>query len=87
VERLILGAGLHNTKEHNLKVDITGRLNDQKSHLLAFGAAQYAVWDQFFIKGVLAYANAHFKPESDPPPITEFRNKSLSFRLRLMYLF
>jgi hypothetical protein len=87
VERFILGAGLNYAKEHNLKLDPTLRLNDQKSHLLAFGAAQFAVWDQLFLKGVLAYANAHFNPESDPPPITEFRNKSLSFRLRLMYLF
>ncbi|MET0411267.1 MAG: hypothetical protein ABW217_08215 [Polyangiaceae bacterium] len=87
VERLLLGVGANNTNEHNLKVDITGRLNDVRTHLQAFGAAQYAFWDQFYVKGVFAYANSHINPESNPPPITEFRNKMVSFRLRLMYLF
>jgi len=86
-DRFLLGVGANYTHEHNLKVDVTGQLNDVRTHLQAFGAAQYALWDQFFIKGVFAYANALKKPESDPPPISEFRNKSVSFRLRLMYLF
>jgi hypothetical protein len=87
VERFLLGVGANYTKENNLKVDVTGRLNDVRTHLQVFGAAQYAFWDQLYLKGVLAYANAHFNPESDPPPINEFRNKMLSFRLRMMYLF
>jgi hypothetical protein len=87
VDRFLLGVGANYTKEHNLKVDVTGRLNDQRTHLQVFGAAQYAFWDQFYLKGVLAYATALKNPESDPPPITDFRNKMLSFRLRMMYLF
>lgn len=87
IDRVLLGVGANYTHEHNLKTDPTGQLNDVRTHLQAFGAVQYALWDQFFIKGVFAYANALKKPESDPPPITEFRNKSVSFRLRLMYLF
>jgi hypothetical protein len=87
MDDLLLGAGANYTKETNLKVDVTGRLNDIKTHLQPFGAAQYAIWSELYIKLVVAYANAHFNPESDPPPIAEFRNKSLSGRLRLLYLF
>jgi hypothetical protein len=86
-DRFLLGVGANYTDEHNLKVDVTGRLNDVRTHLQVFGAAQYAFWDQFYVKGVLAYASSHINPESNPPPITEIRNKMLSFRLRLMYLF
>jgi hypothetical protein len=84
---LLLGAGANYTHEHNLKLDMTGKLNDVRTHLQVFGAAQYALWDQLFVKAVVAYANAHFNPESNPPPVADFRNKALSARLRLMYLF
>jgi hypothetical protein len=84
---VIFGVGANYTKEHNLKVDVTGKLNDVRTHLQLFAAVQYALWDQLYIKGVLAYANAHFDPLSDPPPIADFRNTMLSGRLRLMYLF
>jgi hypothetical protein len=87
LDRLLFGAGANYVHQHNLKTDPTGKLNDVKTHLQVFGAAQYAIWDQFYIKGVVAYANALFNPESDPPPIAVFRNKSLSGRLRLMYAF
>lgn len=85
VDGLIFGAGANYTEEHNLKVDVTGTLNDERSHLQVFGAAQYFIWDQFLIKAVVAYANAHWNPLSDPPPIAEFRHKMTSGRLRLMY--
>jgi hypothetical protein len=84
---LIVGGGLNFTKDNNLKVDVTGTLNDERSHVQMFGAAQYALWDQLFVKLVVAYANAHFNPLSNPPPVAEFRNESLSARLRLLYLF
>jgi hypothetical protein len=84
---LLVGGGLDNTHENNLKVDVTGRLHDIRTHLQAFGAVQYALWDQLYIKAVVAYANAHVDPESDPPPIAEFHNKALSGRLRFQYLF
>jgi hypothetical protein len=84
---VILGAGANFTRENNLKVDVTGKLNDVRTHTQVFGAAQYAIWDQLYVKGVLAYASALFDPESDPPPINRFRNKSLSGRVRLLYLF
>jgi hypothetical protein len=87
VESLLLGGGANFTKETNLKVDTTGTKNDIKSHLQVFGAAQYTLWDQLYIKGVVAYADALFDPESDPPPIAKFNNTSLSGRLRFMYLF
>ena len=87
VDSLLLGGGANFTKETNLKVDTTGTKNDIKNHLQVFGAAQYTLWDQLYIKGVVAYADALFDPESDPPPIAKFNNTSLSGRLRFMYLF
>jgi len=87
VDSLLVGGGANFTKETNLKVDATGTKNDIKTHLQVFGAAQYTLWDQLYIKGVVAYADALFDPESDPPPIAKFNNTSLSGRLRFMYLF
>jgi hypothetical protein len=87
VDSFLLGGGANFTKETNLKVDTTGTKNDIKTHLQVFGAAQYTLWDQLYIKGVVAYADALFDPESDPPPIAKFNNTSLSGRLRFMYLF
>jgi hypothetical protein len=84
---LILGAGVTYTQDHNLETDPTGELNDERSHLQVFGAVQYSLWDQLFAKLVLAHANAHFNPLSDPPPVLEYRNKALSARLRLLYMF
>jgi hypothetical protein len=84
---LIVGAGANYTQDHNLRVDATGTLNDERSHRQIFGAAQYMLWDQLYIKAVVAQANAHFNPRSDPPPINEFRNEALGVRLRLMYLY
>jgi hypothetical protein len=82
---LIFGAGANHAQEQNLEVDVTGTLNDERSHLQVFGAAQYFIWDQFLIKAVVAYANAHWNPLGDPPPIAEFRHEMTSGRLRLMY--
>jgi hypothetical protein len=83
---LIVGGGLDYTHENNLKVDLAGK-HDIRTHLQTFGALQYALWEQLYVKAVVAYANAHVDPESDPPPIAEFRNKALSGRLRFQYLF
>ncbi len=83
----IIGAGANYTKENNLKEDVTGSLNDIRTHLQIFGAAQYALWDELLVKLVVAHANAHVNPLSDPPPVAEFRNKALSARLRLFYFF
>ncbi|MEY2929372.1 MAG: hypothetical protein RL033_121 [Pseudomonadota bacterium] len=83
---VVLGAGAAYTHQHNLKVDATGTLNDIKTHTQLFGAVQYALWEQLYIKAVVAYANALFDPQSDPMPAT-FRNKSLSARIRLGYAF
>jgi hypothetical protein len=67
-------------------VDTTGRLNDIETHTQLFGAVQYALWEQLYIKGVVAYASALFDPQSDPLPAT-FDNESLSGRIRLAYAF
>lgn len=83
---VVLGAGAAYTHQHNLEVDVTGRLNDIKTHSQLFGAVQYALWEQLYVKAVVAYASALFDPQSDPMPAT-FRNESLSARIRLAYAF
>lgn len=87
IDPLLIGGAAYYTNEHNLKVNAITGDNDIRTHLQVFGAAQYAFWDQLFLKLVVAHANAHFNPLSDPPPIAEFRNKALSARVRLLYLF
>lgn len=84
---VILGAGANYTNENNLKLDVTESFNDIRTHLQIFGAAQYSLWDELFIKLVVAHANAHSNPLSNPPPVAAFRNKALSARLRLLYWF
>lgn len=84
---LIVGAGAFYTDQHNLKLDPTGTLNDVLTHLQVFGAVQYGFWDQLYVKLVVAHANAHFNPLSNPPPVAEYRNEALSARLRMFFLF
>ncbi|MBN1611223.1 MAG: hypothetical protein JW940_31615 [Polyangiaceae bacterium] len=61
---------------HQGKVD----LNDQTQ---LFGAAQYTLWDCFYIKGVFAYAKNHVEHYDSGI----YTNKSYSGRLRAMVLF
>jgi hypothetical protein len=84
---LVVGAGANYTRENNLKLDTTGELNDLRTHLQVFGAVQYALWEELFIKLVIAHASANFNPLSNPPPVAEFTNEALSARLRLLYFF
>lgn len=85
---LLIGAGINSTRRNNLKENATTGENDVHTHLQAFGAVQYALFDCFYIKLVLAYADAHFNLLSDEPAQRQnYHNKSLSGRLRLMYLF
>jgi hypothetical protein len=84
---LIAGAGVNYTKETDTKANTVTGDNDLRTHLQAFGALQYVLWDRFYIKAVVAYADARFAPLASPPPIADYHNKMLSGRLRFMYLF
>lgn len=88
---VILGAGVNYTTFHTLAKNGTagspnfGR-HDEHSHLQAFFAVQYGVWDRLFVKFVAARAVYDFEDFiQDPPhPLTY---KLWGGRLRVMYLF
>jgi hypothetical protein len=84
---LLLGVGADYTHERNLNVNAATGQNDIRTHLQLFGAVQYTLWERFYTKLVFAYANAEWNPLSNPPPVAEFHDKSLSGRLRFMYLY
>lgn len=85
---LLVGAGVNSTRKNNLKENAATGENDVHTHLQAFGAIQYTLFGSFYIKMVVAYADAHFNLLSDEPAQRQnYHNKSLSGRLRLMYLF
>jgi len=75
-EDLIVGGGGNYNQETDLAA---GRF----SHLQAFGAIQYLVFKQLFVKFVGSYARAELEPGGSPP----WHNTMVSGRLRLMYLF
>jgi hypothetical protein len=85
---LLVGAGVNSTRRNNLKVNATTGEHDVSTHLQAFGAVQVTLFDSFYLKCVAAYADAHFNMLSDDAAQRQdYRNKALSGRLRLMYLF
>lgn len=86
LEGVVLGAGGAYSHQRNLQADATGTLNDIETHTQLFGAAQYALWDQLYIKAVVAYADALFDPQSQEMGV-RFHNESLGGRLRLAYWF
>jgi hypothetical protein len=63
---------------------MTLRRNQDFDHWQTFGAIQYLLFHQLFIKAVFAYALADFSPNMNAPI---FKNEMVSGRLRLLYLF
>ncbi len=83
VERLIAGAGAHWTTLVDEHVDSTGKYG-YFAHLQTFGALQYLVSGQLFVKAVVGYARGPIEPSFQAVTYT---NTMLSGRLRVMYLF
>ena len=50
-----------------------------------FGALQYLLGGQLFIKGVVGYARAFFQPSD--PTVATWTNDMYSGRIQLMYLY
>jgi hypothetical protein len=59
---------------------------DYAAHLQAFGAIQYLVAKQLYVKAVIAYARADFQPSGATGDLV-FSNVMWSGRIRLMYLY
>jgi hypothetical protein len=85
---LMVGGGYYytwNTDEQRLNSDPDANFTD---HIQAFGAVQYLLAKQLYIKCVFAYANAFFQPtDSQNQQDNVFSNVAKSVRFRMMYLF
>lgn len=83
VDELIAGGGVNLTKLHDLHYDEAMQRNGEFDHLQMFGALQYVLWGQLYLKVVVAYATADFRPTFGEP---QFKNHMIGGRLRLQYL-
>jgi hypothetical protein len=81
---LIVGVGYNDTKQKDIHFDADG-YRGHFGHVQTFGAIQYILWKQLFIKAVVAYAKSDFNPTFTMNPA--FSNTMTSARLRLTYLF
>jgi hypothetical protein len=82
---LLVGAGLNYTYLVDQRYYAPAGRNDQYDQWQPFGAVQYLLLKQLFIKFVFAYAKADMNetPDQSPP----FKNEMVSGRLRFTYLF
>jgi hypothetical protein len=83
LQDLLVGAGGTWTTTTAHHRDTMGRI-DYKAHLQAFGAVQYLIAHQLFVKAVLAYARSDFDLSFMGGV---YSNTMVSGRIRLMYLF
>jgi hypothetical protein len=82
-EDLLLGGGADwTTQYYSHKVGTSDP--DYAAHLQIFGAVQYLIAKQLFVKAVLAYARADIWPSGQQDSLS---NQMLSGRIRLMYLY
>ena len=76
VDDLLLGGGVNYDQE-------TDQQSGAFTHLQTFGALQYVVLKQLYLKVVAAYAKSHMAPGGNTP----WDNTMTSIRFRAMYLF
>ena len=81
---LTVGAGFNYTYLEDLHFDPALNRVERFNHSQAFGAVQYLLMKQLYIKAVFAYAKADFAPTFGDPV---FKNEMMSARLRLLFLF
>lgn len=84
VQDVTAGVGLNYTSLEDIHFDPALGRNEKFRHLQGFGALQYLLWKQLYIKAVVAYAKADFRPNFGEP---QYDNTMISARLRLLYLF
>jgi hypothetical protein len=84
VKGVLIGGGGNYTALEDIHKDGDGNVG-KFSHIQTFGALQYLLFDQLYIKVVVAWAKGHFAPSfSENPP---YNNTMISGRLRLQYDF
>ncbi len=81
-EPLVLGAGafLKTWEEFRINLDGDRYHND---HLILFGAAQYTLWKQLYLKAVVSYADN----KGEDQRFGTYHNKALGGRFRAEFLF
>jgi hypothetical protein len=85
ISDVLLGVGAnYSTREDALESAPGSGVFGKYSHLQAFGAVQYLIRKQLFVKVVGGYARAHFEPVDITPA---WDNSMVSGRIRLLYLF
>jgi hypothetical protein len=82
-EDLLLGGGVNWTTQY-YSHRVANSDTDYAAHLQIFGAVQYLIAKQLFVKASLAYARADIWPSGQPNSLA---NTMLSGRVRLMYLY
>ena len=84
IDRLIVGGGANLTWLENLQEDATGNVGEF-DHLQAFGAVQYALFNQLYLKFVGAYARGRFAPTFTQTPPWESTLLSARFRASVFF--
>ncbi len=85
IEDLLVGGGANFTNLEDTHYDPTLKRNGKFDQWQTFGAVQYLLLKQLYIKAVLAYSLADFNPSFTM--LSPFKNEMTSARLRLQYLF
>jgi hypothetical protein len=84
IKNLLVGGGGNYTRLEDIHEDDDGNVGEFY-HIQTFGALQYLLFDQLYIKAVGAWAKGHFAPSfTENPP---YANRMISGRLRLQYNF
>jgi len=81
----LLGAGVNFTWQNDNNYTNGSQSPDYTAHLQGFGAIQYLLARQLYIKAVVGYARADFV--TSDPSIPLWSNYMYSGRVRLMYLY
>lgn len=87
IEDLLVGVGLNYTRKVDVFYDTTVHRDDNYDQLQPYGAVQYLLLKQLFLKAVFAYARADMNPVPSAASNIPFRNEMFSGRLRVLYLF
>ena len=82
---LLAGVGANWTTQLDEYLATGSSANDYTAHLQGFGAIQYLLAGQLYLKAVFAYAYAKFQPSDVNTSV--WNNAMYSGRIRLMYLY
>jgi hypothetical protein len=83
---LLAGGGINYTYFENIHRDAAGNVQ-KRDHTQVFGALQYGLMKQLFLKVVVAWADAYYIPNALDNNIPPFHDKMFSTRLRASLYF